>query len=273
MNVFFNRYKEWLGEQYDGFLEEYDVPKCIRINTLKIKEGELLKRLKNKGVKLQKIDFLDFGYRILQSDFSLGASNEHLQGLFYMQEAASQYPVQLLEPKSSDLVLDMASAPGGKTTQIAQYMENKGAIVALDTMTKRLEALRNNCERLFVKNVIILNKDARYVSDIGLKFDKILLDAPCSGNYASDKSWTIKRKLIDFSEKAKVQKQLIDSAFSVLNDKGTLVYSTCSLEKEEDEDNVSYIESEYGAKILKVKKFWPHIDNTQGFFVCKVKKV
>lgn len=273
MNIFFNRYKEWLGDKFEGLDTVQDLPQFIRVNTLKIKEHDLIKRLEKKGVIFEKVGFLKYGYKVLKSDFSLGATNEFLQGYYYTQEAASQYPVQLLDPKPGEIVLDMAAAPGGKTTQLAQWMKNKGTIVALDMKTQRLDALRNNCARLGATNVLIYNKDSRFSTDLGIEFDKVLLDAPCSGNFMTDKDWLNKRALADFKDRAKVQKQLLQEALNVLKKGGEVVYSTCSLEREEDEEVIDWLKDGSKVEVVEQKKFWPHIDGTQGFFVCKVKKL
>ena len=185
MNFFLRRYEQ-LGESFDPL--DFQLRRSLRVNTLKISECDLVKRLKAKGVKLEKIPFLKDGYWY-ESEFSLGSTNEYLQGYYYLQEAASQLSVQVLNPKSGEYVLDMSAAPGGKTSQIASFMENKGLIVAADANVLRLDSLSNNLERLGVKIALIYKKDTRYIDDFGLKFDKILLDAPCSGNFAEDKDW------------------------------------------------------------------------------------
>ena len=233
----------------------------------------------------------------MESKFSAGAAPEHLMGYYYMQEAAAQIPVQILNPTKKDIVLDMSAAPGGKTTQIAQYMDNKGVIVGLDTNNLRLAILRNNIERSGIKNTILYQKDAKFVSDLGLSFDKILLDAPCSGNFCIDENWFDKHVPADMKAAAKTQKQLIASAFNVLKDGGELVYATCSLEPEENEFVVDWalrtypelslqkitidigdpgLTKAFGRKlnpqIKYAKRFWPHKTKTQGFFIVKFKK-
>jgi len=294
MNIFLERYKQ-LGQNI--IPEKVRTWQAIRINTIKIKTEELLKRMKKENVILVKIPFLDFGYSVQSTNFSVGAAPEHLFGYYYVQETASQIPVQILNPKKDEIVLDMSAAPGGKTTQIAQYMENKGIITALDVNNMRLFSLRNNIERMGVKNTIIFQKDAKFVSDLGVKFDKILLDAPCSGNFAADSKWFDKRKLEDIKNSAKTQKQLFAAAVEILKDGGELVYSTCSLEPEEDEMVVDWALTEFsGLKLEKVdmpigdegltepfgiqlnksikntRRFWPNKTNTQGFFIAKFKK-
>lgn len=294
MNEFLERYKQ-LGQNIVP--EKVKIAQAIRINTLKIKPEQLLSRMKKENVILIKIPFLDFGYSVQSTNFSVGAAPEHLFGYYYVQETAAQIPVQVLNPKKEDVVLDMSAAPGGKTTQIAQYMENEGIIVALDINNMRLFSLRNNIERMGVKDTIIFQKDAKFASDLGIKFDKILLDAPCSGNFVVDSKWFDKRKLEDIKNSAKTQKQLFAAAVEVLKDNGELVYSTCSLEPEENEIVVDWALKEFpelrlektdlsigdegisepfdiklNKNIKNTRRFWPNKTNTQGFFIAKFKK-
>jgi len=293
MNPFLERYKQ-LGQEFDP--ESIKVTSCFRINTLKIEPKELLRRLNQRGVKQRKIPWLDFGYEY-EAKFSLGANPEYLLGFYYLQDAASQVPAQLLQPSKKELVLDMCAAPGGKTTQLAQYMKNQGAIVALDTNGKRLLSLRNNLERLSIRNVLMYRKDARFTFDLGLEFDKILLDAPCSGNFTLEEDWFEKRSLEEVQERARSQKELLKAAIKVLDKGGTLVYSTCSLEPEENEMNIDWLLRKYSdlklekidvsmgdpglteafgktlnPEIKKCRRFWPHKTGTQGFFVAEIRK-
>ncbi len=291
MNFFLERYKG-LGHKIDA----HDVDKIhaksgsfqtIRVNTLKTTEKDLVARLKAKNVVLEKIPFTAHGYKA-KARFSLGSTPEYLQGLYYLQEAASQVPVQVLSPITNELILDMCASPGSKTTQIAQLMQNTGTVVALDINKNKLLSLRNNISRLGIKNTIVYNMDAAAVARLGLKFDKILLDSPCSGNFTLEKNWLEKRKQKDLVKVSEVQKKLLKTAFSVLKEDGTIVYSTCSLEPEEDEDIINYAVDKLDAKLTEIKeiryntafnkelqgtlKFWPEIAGTQGFFVAKLGK-
>lgn len=293
-NFFLERYKE-LGQEI--IPENIKIPQAIRINTLKIEPSAIIKRLERENVNLVKIPFLDFGYHVQSSDFSVGAAPEHLFGYYYVQETAAQIPVQILNPKKNEIILDMSAAPGGKTSQIAQLMENTGAIIALDVNNMRLLTLRTNLERMGVKNTIVYQKDAKFAADLGIKFDKVLLDAPCSGNFAIDETWFEKRTLEDIKNSAKTQKQLFTAAVEVLREGGEMIYSTCSLEPEEDEMVIDWALKEFpelkiqkiniqigdegltepfGIKLSKevsnAKRFWPNKTNTQGFFIAKFKK-
>jgi len=289
---------EWFIERYwalgSNLSGDEKTPQAIRINPLKTTGTELLDILSWQGVKLEKISFLDYGYKVIESPFSLGASIEYLLGLYSLQETASQYPTQALAPSPNDRVLDMASAPGGKTTQAAAYMQNKGVIVAIDINRDRLYATENNVERCGVTNTSIYHLDALSLPDIPA-FSKILLDAPCSGNYTTDNHWFKKRTEKDIERNAELQKRLLTKALNLLESGGTLAYSTCSLEPEENELNIQWLLENHDVRLEQLdgpgspalttifdaklddqishcRRFWPDQTGTQGFFVAKVVK-
>ncbi len=279
------RYKNWCPD----FCLEKNTKPTIRINTLKIGEKNLNHTMHSKGVILKKVSWLKNAYSVeSKNDFSLSSTAEYLAGYFYIQDAASQIPAEALDPKPDEKVLDMCASPGGKTTQIAQLMENKGVLIALDIRNDRLDSLENNLARLGITNTMVYHKDAKYADDLKIMFDKVLLDAPCSGNYCLETDWLEKRSIQEFTDKSKTQKELIRSAFNVLKKGGTLVYSTCSLEKEEDEDVIEWAldnfefeladihnqigESGLTERTSKCKRLWPHKTGTQGFFVAKLIK-
>ena len=275
-------------EKSQGPIEFNELKPAIRISNLKLPKKEILDRLKERGISLMKIPFLKDGY-FANADFSLGSTIEYLQGHYYLQEAASQIPVEILQPNSSDNVLDMCASPGSKTTQLANLMRNKGTVVALDISTPRINKLSNNLERMGIKNTIVYKMDARF-AEFNEEFDKILLDAPCSGNYLIEKNWYDKRNLDDIKACARTQKELITNAASLLKKGGELVYSTCSLEPEENETIIEWALSNLPLKLQKINfpigesgisknaelkkslRLWPNKTQTQGFFVAKLKK-
>jgi len=292
MGYFENRYLKICPD----FTVEVEERRAFRVNTLKIDACALVKRLEQKKVKLEKVSYLKEGY-YYEADFSLGATPEYLLGYYYLQGAVSQLVVEVLDPQPGETVLNIAAAPGGKATHIAQLMEGKGTIVALDSNAQRLASLRNNCERLMVPNMLLFKKDARYVSDLGMDFDRVLLDAPCSGNFCSERGWFDKRRIEDIKANGRVQKELLTSAYAVLKKGGVLVYSTCSLEPEEDEvvidwllhkyDDLELVDIKTGigdpgivewerkqldASLVKARRFWPHKTGTEGFFIAKLRK-
>jgi len=287
---FLGRYRE-LGRDLKG---DESTPQAIRVNPLKIGDEALLGVMSSVSVELEKLPFLDHGYRVISAGFSLGSTIEYLLGLYSLQEAASQLPVQALRPGPGDTALDMCSAPGGKTTQMAAYMGNTGRLYAMDSSRGRLYAVENNLERCGVTNCLLYHGDAAEI-ELGLTFQKILLDAPCSGNYVTDPLWFTKRTLKDVEANAERQRRLMSRALELLEPGGRLLYSTCSLEPEEDELNVQWLLDRSDVELSPVEgpgqpgltnvfgveldrslsmcmRVWPDDAGTQGFFAAKVVK-
>jgi NOL1/NOP2/sun family putative RNA methylase len=232
------------------------------------------KRLENKGFEFEKIKGLSYGFRIKKEPFRITSTEEYLLGYFYIQDKASMLSVVELKPKPNELLLDAASAPGGKTSHLAQIMKNKGVIVAVDNNKERLKAQLFNLQRLGIKNTASFKLSVSRIKNLGLGFDKILLDAPCS---ATGTFWKEKKRLksvnkYEVKKHSKLQKNLLKSCYRVLKKKGLLLYSTCSIEKEENEDNVAYAE-ELGLRLIKTKYFFPQTDNTIGFFYALFEKL
>ncbi|MBS3162784.1 RsmB/NOP family class I SAM-dependent RNA methyltransferase [Candidatus Woesearchaeota archaeon] len=280
MSFLTDRYKEMGGE-----VKFVHSKRCIRVNTKKISVEALKTRLEKKHIELEKVPFLKNAF-FVKSKFNIVSSPEYLLGLFYIQDAASQIPGEVLNPKS--LTLDMCAAPGSKTTQLCE----KVPVVAVDSNKDRIIALENNLERLGIDNCIAYLLDAR---EVNKKFDYILLDAPCSGNYILEDGWLKKTTLKRIEERSYLQKELISKAISLLNKDGVLVYSTCSLEPEEDEFVIQFALENFNVKLEKIdcigdngltkifgkkldpsmkycKRLWPYKTNTIGFFVARLRK-
>ena len=287
-DFFVHRYAQ-LGWRF----REVESRQAIRINQSNAKDKNLPERLLGLGVQIEKIPFLEAGYWVCKSRVSAGATAEYLLGFYSIQEAAAQIPATLFTGLKGKTVLDACAAPGGKTVQLADLMVNSGALVALDVNKRRLAALSNHLERCHISNAVVYNLDARQASRLNLKFDRILLDVPCSGNFASDKEWFNRRTLIDVERNSKVQREILAEAVKCLASNGEIVYSTCSLEPEEDEMNMDWAVRNLGLNIEEVnclgekgltevfgrkldvsvercRRIWP--GDTQGFFVCKLSK-
>jgi len=285
---FVRRYRE-LGWTYN----EFESKPSIRINTMNAKKTDVVKRLESLGIVLEGIPFLENGFWVRRSEFSVGATTEYLSGLYSIQEAAAQIPATLFTGLENKTVLDACAAPGGKTVQLADLMQNTGVIIALDVRGRRLSALSNQLERCRVRNTTVYLLDARESSRLNMKFDRILLDVPCSGNYVTDRGWFSRRTIEDVKKNAELQRQILVEAFNVLEANGEIVYATCSLEPEENELNIdwairtlnleieeidcqgekgltSVFGSEFDSSIENCRRIWP--GETQGFFVCKLKK-
>jgi NOL1/NOP2/sun family putative RNA methylase len=232
--------------------------RSIRVNTIKISINDLKKRLE-KNWNLKQIPWCKEGFWIehkKKERRDIGNLIEHSLGYFYTQEAASMIPPLALNPKPGEIVLDMCASPGSKATQIAQYMENKGVLIANDYTIDRMKPLTINLQRCGISNTVITLMEGRFFKNSNLKFDKILLDAPCSGTGTIRKSLkTLKIWNPDMVRRlAGTQRQLIDTAFSILKENGTLVYSTCSLEPEENEAVIDFLlDKHQNAKIEKIE--------------------
>ncbi len=280
MNQFVERYKQ-MGEK----IKPVVIRPSIRINPIRADDG-VVSRLESKGMKLTKIPFAKHGYYV-KSRFSVGASSEYLLGHYHVQEAASQLPAELLDNKG--VVLDACAAPGGKTSQLAL---NAKVVVALESQHKRALALCNNLERLGVKNCIVYNADARMFEG---RFNAALVDAPCSGNYTQSVKWLEKQTLENIEARAELQKEILAAVVGNLKSGGEMVYSTCSLEPEEDELVVQHAIEKLGMKLVEIncigdegltsvfgkelhrsmkycRRLWPHKTGTEGFFIAKMVK-
>ncbi|AEB94118.1 MAG: RsmB/NOP family class I SAM-dependent RNA methyltransferase [Metallosphaera sp.] len=296
------RYIHFLGSKTEEFLSSCTFPlrKAIRCNSLKIDCKTLSENLENKGFTLSRIEWSKFGYRVEKSPStpSIGSTIEYMKGQYYIQGEASMIPPEALSPKEGELVLDMASSPGGKTTHIAQLMNNSGSIIALESNPARLKKIRSNIARLGVTNVILLLLRGEEVSKLGLTFDKILLDAPCSGEGLIPIDKTRKTKTLpdDLKRFQRTQLNLLVTGYKVLKKNGLMVYSTCSIAPEEDEVIVnfaikylgmraemitgfpgerglsSYKGIEFSEGIQNCLRTYPHTQKMEGFFVCLLRK-
>ena len=231
------------------------LPRVIRVNTIKSNVDEVKERL-SLDWNLKEIKFCKEAFEIehrKKERRDIGNIKEHFLGYFYIQEAASLLPPIVLAPKEDDIVLDVAAAPGSKTTQMAAMMNNSGLIIANEYKYDRLKPLQINLQRCGVSNTIL---SLGYGERIKGEYDKILLDAPCSGTGAIRKSLkTLKIYNTGMIKKLSyTQKDLIENSFKILKNNGTLVYSTCSLEPEENEGVIDYLLNKFtNASLEKIE--------------------
>jgi len=273
---------------------EIPLPVTIRTNTLKITPKTLNKRLEDKGFEIRPVQELPYAFEVGKGPYSIGATHEYMFGFYFLQGIASMIPVELLDPRPGDMVIDMCAAPGGKSTHIAQKMQNKGTLYVIEWNEVRMPALTTNLARCGVHNHLVFNMDAKKFGSYGIQANKILLDAPCTGEgtIRSDPSRKKSRTMKDVLTCSNTQKDLIAAAIKLLRPGGELVYSTCSIAPEENEvvvqsaldafSNVSVVEvprilqARPGlgdkAALHRALRYYPHVHNTEGFFVCKLKK-
>lgn len=237
----------------------------LRLNDLISDPQKIKSTLLRKGLRLRKVGWIDNTYIVPGIDKSeLGKMHEYEKGLFYIQNLSSMIPPILIDPNPNDLILDMCAAPGSKTTQIASMLKNKGKIIANDDDAWRAQKLKSVLDMFNVKNTTItINKGEEIGNKNNSVFDKVLLDAPCSGEgliYLKGEKplrfWSIKKVKAMVS----IQKKLIISAFKSLKKGGTLIYSTCTLEPDENEGVITYLLDNYNnAKVEDISKLAENI--------------
>ncbi|KAL0210642.1 hypothetical protein RCL1_005078 [Eukaryota sp. TZLM3-RCL] len=283
------------------YLEHSSAPRplVIRTNTLKTRRKDLAKSLISRGVNLEPIEWSKVGLIVFDSQVPVGATPEYLSGQYMIQSASSLLPVMALDPKPHETILDMCSAPGGKTTHIAQILRGTGMVVANDVNEARTAGLIANIHRLGVHNSVVVNYDGRKLKDRFGLFDRVLLDAPCSGLGVVDKDPSAKmsRDDDDIKRTTHLQKELLRNAIDLCKTGGIIIYSTCSVTLDENEGVVDYAIStgkvvvedsmipfgepgilindgkKYDQSIKLARRFYPHIHNIHGFFVCRLKKL
>ena len=273
---FLDDMKELLMDEYDDFIKSYDEPKTtgLRINTLKINKEELLNlNLYN----LTPIPWADEGFYYDEEVDRPGKSPLHESGAYYLQEPSAMSVVPHLDIKEGDKVLDMCAAPGGKSTYILSKLNDTGLLVSNEINSTRIRALGENLERFGARNCIITNTDSNNLRKVFTGyFDKIVIDAPCSGQgmFRKDEvaieDWSYAKVL----ECQSIQKEIIRDGYDMLKNGGVLVYSTCTFAKEENEDVINEFISEYeNAKLIEMQRIWPHKVSGEGHFVAKIQKL
>jgi NOL1/NOP2/sun family putative RNA methylase len=295
---------------YEKYIEIMQIPpvNSIRCNTIKISIEALKKRLHEKGWKIEQPWKSNPEVMLITSDLmpgELGRSLEHLLGYYYVQELSSMLPIIALKPKPNELLLDICSSPGSKTTQAAAEMNNTGTIIANDLNIPRIQILASNLERCGVTNTVITRTDGVFLcqklKSLNYKFDKILIDAPCSGEgtLRSTPKTALMWNPHTIHSLSKLQKKLVRATIEILKVGGEFVYSTCTHAPEENEAVISTIlnefpnikiekiilpincrpgitkwnEEEYSKEVTQACRIYTQDNNTEGFFLAKFKKI
>lgn len=280
---------EWIVEK---LVNQYGVPKTeeicinsnlrptitIRVNTLKNGVEELKQKLDEGKILWEEVETPDFLH--LKDIRNLSNLDLFKEGFFTIQDEGAGKIGLILDPKQGETVLDACSAPGGKTTHLAELMKNKGHILAWDIHSNRVRLVEENAKRLGISIIEVSTKDAcKYDSKYENKFDKILLDVPCMGLGVCKRKPDIKwqKSEEEISEITKVQQNILQICSKYLKRGGELVYSTCSILKEENEDIIEkFLEKERSGtkthfELISKTSIFPN-SQTDGFFICKIKK-
>ena len=268
------RMHEELGPEYEAFIASYEDTRVygLRCNLLKSDIEAFCKKM---PFLLSPIDFAYAGF-YYNDEERPGKHVYHEAGAYYIQEPSAMSAVTELDVKEGDIVLDLCAAPGGKSTQIASFLDGKGLLVTNEINKERAIVLSSNIERMGVRNAVVTSESSDVLARrFPLFFNKILVDAPCSGEGMFRKDETA---VNEWSEEnvtmcAKRQEEILKNAASMLAPGGTLVYSTCTFSREENEDNIEKFVSENpDFELILMKRLMPHKVKGEGHFVAKLKK-
>ena len=252
-----------------------DPPLCLRVNFLKTTREKILAALKNSGIQAEPSNIAPEGI-ICKNHGALDKFQPLRAGLCQVQDESSMTAARFLNPKPGEFVIDCCAAPGGKTTHLAELMQNRGRIVAADIYETKIEHIKANAARLGIKIIEPLLIDARELGDkFYARTDKVLVDAPCSGlgvlRRKADIRW--KKNPAELAELPALQEEILSSAAKTLKIGGTLVYSTCTITRHENQSIVEkFLATHKNFELIDTKIFLPHVANTDGFFAAKLRR-
>ena len=292
----------WIAEEWIGQLGKEGAedlaramlavpPFTVRVNTLKTSREDLLARLTGEGVSAEPARFSPVALH-LSGPVQLAALPSFREGLFTVQDESSQMAAILLAPKPGERVLDLCAAPGGKTTHIAQLMENRGTVVACDVAPRKLGLIEETAARLGIAIITTAALNATKPLPEGDRFDRVLVDAPCSGlgvlrRNPEGKWWKTRENV---SELVTIQQSILRNAANCLGEGGTLLYATCSTTRQENEGVIDDFLTQHPDFMLEdlhelfpthaglftergCFRSWPHRDGMDGFFAARLRKI
>ena len=272
--AFLDRMKEMLGAEFEAFLASYDEEnyQALRINTLKADRDRAAEQLQ---MPLEPVPWSENGF-YYGNDRQPGKHPYHEAGVYYIQEPSAQLPASLLEACPGERILDLCAAPGGKSTQIAAAMKGQGLLICNEIHPARAKILSENVERMGIVNAMVTNESpARLAEVFGDYFDRIMVDAPCSGEGMFRKN---EEACAQWSEEnvqlcADRQDEILDCAAGMLRPGGRIVYSTCTFAPAEDEGSVKRMLERHPEFVLeKEMRLWPHQIKGEGHYAAVLRK-
>lgn len=289
MNELFKKQmKDLLKDEYDDFKKALEKPSIKGFYTNPLKK-DILPYLDSQYIKPHVV--VKNGYYFDYEHYPLGKSPFFLCGAYYIQEPSAMLVSHFLDVKEDDYILDMCGAPGGKTCAIASRLSNEGLMITNDIVPLRAKILSENVERFGLQNTIVTNCDPlSFVKILPGFFDKIILDAPCSGegmfrkNDQAIDTWSLEK----INECTHIQRQLLDAAMILLKDGGQLIYSTCTYNTQENEEQINYLLNHYDCQLIPLTKshgmsegkdikeavrLYPHKYNGEGHFIALIQKI
>lgn len=264
---------EMTEEMLQSFLREPEL--SIRTNENRISPEELQKRLTEEGVTVRKNEKLPYAFYLSGFDY-LQALPSFTEGLFYVQDESSMQVAELAAPKDGDHVIDVCAAPGGKSIHIAEKMHGTGQVDARDLTPYKVGLIEENMERCGTRNMTASCMDARILDEASIeKADIVIADLPCSGLGVIQKKKDIKYKMTPEKQEmlVKLQQEILSVVHRYVKPGGTLLYSTCTINREENEDNVAWFLKEHKEFLLEsMEQILPKQGRNDGFFLAKLKK-
>ncbi|GAU79473.1 RsmF rRNA methyltransferase first C-terminal domain-containing protein [Fusibacter sp. 3D3] len=278
--AFLERMKIRMGTEFEAFLASYEGPiyTGLRVNTLKISVKAFLEIF---PYPLEPVPWTEDGFYYREED-PVTKHPLFYAGLYYIQEPSAMSPVTVLRPECGDRVLDLCAAPGGKTLQIASYTQDSGLLVTNDINDKRVKAIVRNVEKYGVKNVLVLNEDQHAIAKaLPHFFDRILIDAPCSGEGMFKKDHKAVKAWEAYANEtcAKMQRDILEVVPKLVKENTKLVYSTCTFSEVENEAQLLFLEaidqgfkkqaidSDFFDVTDGVAHLWPHLLKGEGHFI------
>jgi 16S rRNA (cytosine967-C5)-methyltransferase len=265
-------------------------PTYVRLNTIRAEEEQILERLSEEGVGLEKVEQLRYTYKVTAAKQPVTRTTSFKQGLFYVQDKASCFTAEAANPQPEMTVLDVCAAPGAKTTHLAQLMQNHGSILSIDYSKRRIAVWKSEIVRMGVEIAQPIIADARSSSPFTEEADIIILDPPCTGTGTFGKVPSAKWRLTlrSIERMAQIQWQMLNNHADQVKPEGTIIYSTCSITVEENEllierflkwypeFSLSEITPKIGSSGLrgleKCQRLYPHTHKCNGFFIAKLSK-